>query len=103
MIYPGDPPANYETPLFPSLNVKTLLDRTPNRVYTLYYISDVWKFTVLWTLITYAFFHLAAVLIALFNHGLKKSSWRFLWAVPITYLFIAGIEAIIAGSVVGLM
>ncbi|KAG5992420.1 hypothetical protein E4U43_003794 [Claviceps pusilla] len=103
MLYPGDPPPNYETPLFPSLNVKTLLDRTPNRVYTLYYISDVWKFTVLWTLITYAFFHLTAVLIALFNHGLKKSSWRFLWAVPITYLFIAGIEAIIAGSVVGLI
>lgn len=103
MFYPGDPPPNYETPAFPSLNVKTLQDLTPNRTYTLYYISDVWKFTVLWTLITYASFHLGAVLVALFNHGLKKSSWRFLWAVPITYLFIAGIEAIIAGSVVGVV
>ncbi|KAG5947297.1 hypothetical protein E4U59_001373 [Claviceps monticola] len=103
MVFPGHPPPNYETPAFPSLNVRTLYDRTPNRIYTLYYISDAWKFTVLWTLITYAFFHLGAVLVALFAHGLKKSSWRFLWAVPIVCLFVAGIEALIAGSAVGLI
>ncbi|KAK2608791.1 hypothetical protein QQS21_002648 [Conoideocrella luteorostrata] len=99
----GDPPPNYETPSFPSLSVKTLQDLTPNRAYTLFYITDVWKFTVIWTLITFTFFHLGAVLIALFNHGLKKSSWRFLWAVPIIYILIAGIEAILAGSIVGLI
>ncbi|GAB0135897.1 hypothetical protein EsDP_00004219 [Epichloe bromicola] len=103
MAHPGDPPPNYETPSFPSLNIRTLQDRTPNRTYTLYHISDVWQFTVLWTLITYTAFHFGVVFVALFNHGLKKSSWRFLWAVPITYLFIAGIEAIIAGSVVGII
>ncbi|KAG5957794.1 hypothetical protein E4U58_005644 [Claviceps cyperi] len=103
MVFPGVPPPNYETPAFPSLNVRTLYDRTPNRIYTLYYISDAWKFTVLWTLITYAFFHLGAVLVAFFACGLKKSSWRFLWAVPIAYLFVAGIEALVAGSAVGLI
>lgn len=40
---------------------------------------------------------------AVFSHGLNKGSWRFLWAVPIIYLLIAGIEAIIAGSIVGLV
>ncbi|KAG5913073.1 hypothetical protein E4U42_001508 [Claviceps africana] len=103
MAYRRVPPADYETPLFPSLNVRTLQDKTPNRTYTLYYISDVWRFTLLWTLITYAFFHFGVVLVALFNQGWKKSSWRFLWAVPVTYLFTAGIEAMIAGSVVGLI
>ncbi|GAO13121.1 uncharacterized protein UV8b_03511 [Ustilaginoidea virens] len=103
MSYPGDPPADYETPSFPSLNVRTLQDFTPQRTYTLYYISDVWKFTVMWTLLTYTFFHLGAVLVALFSHGLNKASWRFLWAVPITYLLTAGIEAVLAGSIVGLV
>ncbi|KID79559.1 uncharacterized protein G6M90_00g018430 [Metarhizium brunneum] len=103
MSFLGNPPPNYHTPPFPSLNVNTLQDRTPNRTYTLYRITDVWKFTVLWTLITYIFFHLGAVLVAVFSHGLNKGSWRFLWAVPIIYLLIAGIEAIIAGSIVGLV
>ncbi|TWU75789.1 hypothetical protein ED733_003754 [Metarhizium rileyi] len=99
----GNAPPNYRTPPFPSLNVNTLQDRTPNRTYTLYHIPDVWKFTVLWTLITYMFFHVGAVLVAFFSHGLNKGSWRFLWAVPIIYLLIAGIEAVIAGSIVGLV
>lgn len=103
MSFLGNPPTNYHSPPFPSLNVNTLQDRTPNRTYTLYRITDVWKFTVLWTLITYIFFHLGAVLVAVFSHGLNKGSWRFLWAVPIIYLLIAGIEAIIAGSIVGLV
>ncbi|KZZ95871.1 hypothetical protein AAL_04167 [Moelleriella libera RCEF 2490] len=103
MSSPGDPPLGYETPSFPSLNVQTLQDRTPQRTYTLYHISDVWKFTVIWTLITYTTFHLGAVFVALFNHGLKGSSWRYLWAIPITYLLIAGVEGLLAGSIVGLM
>ncbi|OWT43244.1 hypothetical protein VFPPC_17593 [Pochonia chlamydosporia 170] len=102
MSSPGSPPPDYQTPPFPSLNVKQLQDHTPDRRYTLYHISDVWEFTVIWTLITYIFFHLGAVLVAFFSHGFNKSSWRFLWAVPIIYLLIAGIEAILAGSIVGL-
>ncbi|KHN99673.1 Transmembrane protein 170 [Metarhizium album ARSEF 1941] len=103
MSFLGNPPRNYRTPPFPSLNVHTLQDHTPNRTYTLYRISDAWKFTVLWTLITYIFFHLVAVSVAFFSHGFNKGSWRFLWAVPIIYLLIAGLEAVIAGSIVGLV
>lgn len=103
MSYPNDPPPGYRTPQFPSLNVRTLFDLTPQRLYTLYYISDIWRFTLIWTLITYAVFHIGAMLVALFTHGWKKSSWKYLWAAPVVYLVIAGLEALLAGSLVGLM
>ena len=103
MSNPGSPPPGYHAPPFPSLNVKTLHDDTTDRIYTLYHVRDVWRFTVTWTLIVYALFHLGAVLVAFFTHGLKKSSWKYLWAVPVVYLVIAGLEAILAGSIVGVM
>lgn len=103
MPRPHEPPADYETPPFPSLYVRALYDPTPNKRYSLFHISDVWRFTVLWTLIIYALFHLGAVLIAVSTHGWKKSSWKYLWAVPVVYLVVAGIEAILAGSIVGLV
>lgn len=103
MEHPNDPPPNYKTPPFPSLNVRTLADPTPQRMYTLYYLTDIWRFTLVWTLITYALFHLSAVLVAMVTHGWKKSSWSYIWAVPVVYLVVAGLEALLAGSVVGLV
>lgn len=103
MVLPNTPPEGYQTPRFPSLNVQTLYDQTTDKRYTLYYILDVWRFTLLWTLIIYALFHLGAVLTAMFTHGWKKSSWRYLWAVPVIYLVVAGLEAVMAGSIVGLV
>lgn len=97
------PPQGYRTPSFPSLNVKTLFDRTDDRQYTLYYLSDVWWYTMLWTLLIYEFFHSGAVLIAMFTHGWTKSSWKYIWIVPVSYLLIAAIQAVISGSIVGLM
>jgi len=35
--------------------------------------------------------------------GKKRSNWKYLWVVPLFYIFVAGVEAIAAGSVVGLM
>lgn len=96
-------PPNYKTPPFPSLNVRNLTDQTENKIYTLYHVGDVWRFTVIWTLIVYALFHLGAVMIALFTHGSKKKSWKLLWITPIVYLTVAGLEAILSGSIVGLM
>lgn len=98
-----NPPDGYHSPRFPSLNVKALTDPTKDREFTLYYIKDVWKFTVTWTLITYALFHLGAVVVALLTHRWKKSSLTYMWAVPLVYLVTAGLEALLAGSVVGLM
>ncbi|POR35638.1 Uncharacterized protein TPAR_04150 [Tolypocladium paradoxum] len=103
MPFPNDPPPNYHTPRFPSLHLRILSDPTPQRMYTLFYIKDVWRFTLIWTLITFAVFHLGAVLVALFTHGWKKSSWKYLWAVPVVYLVTAGLEALLAGSIVGLI
>ncbi|KAH7267523.1 uncharacterized protein BKA55DRAFT_555926 [Fusarium redolens] len=103
MALPNTPPPDYQTPRFPSLNVQTLFDTTADKQFTLYYVLDVWRFTLLWTLIIYACFHMGAVLIAMVTHGWKKSSWRYLWAVPVIYLVIAGLEAVMAGSIVGLV
>ncbi|PTB66357.1 hypothetical protein BBK36DRAFT_162227 [Trichoderma citrinoviride] len=97
------PPANYTTPPFPSLNVHSLFDATPEKQFTLYFIGDVWRFTVIWTLITFALFHLGAVFIAMFTHGWKKSSWKYLWITPIVYLGVAGLEAVVSGTIVGVM
>lgn len=103
MALPNTPPKDYKTPRFPSLNVQTLYDTTDNKQFTLFYILDVWRFTLLWTLIIYAVFHMGAVLVAMFTHGWKKSSWRYLWAIPVIYLVMAGLEAVMAGSIVGLL
>lgn len=97
------PPVDYKKPGFPSLNVDELADTTPDRHFTLYDIGDVWHFAVLWTLFMYLAFHLGAILIAFYTHSWNKRTWRLLWVVPVVYLFVAAIEALIAGSLVGLM
>lgn len=99
----SEPPPNYKTPPFPSLNVHTLSDETDNKIYTLYHIGDIWRFTAVWTAIVYAVFHIGAVMVALMTHGFKRRSWKLLWLAPIVYLSVAGVEAVLSGSIVGLM
>ncbi|RDA92827.1 hypothetical protein CP533_2868 [Ophiocordyceps camponoti-saundersi (nom. inval.)] len=103
MPYPNDPPPGYRTPPFPSLGLPILGDHTPDKRHTLFTVGASWRFTLLWTLVTYAVVHVAVVLIAFFTHGWKRSSWKYTWPFPIIYLIVAGIEAVFAGSVVGLM
>lgn len=103
MPFPNEPPASYRTPPFPSLNIHDIHDFTDDKRYTLYYIGDAWRFTLMWTLIVFAVFHMGAVLIAWFTHGWKKSSWKYLWVAPIIYLGVAALEAVVSGSIVGLM
>lgn len=92
-------PANYTVPRFPSLYWPP--DQFP---YTLQYLSDMWRFTVVWTVIIYAIFHLAAAGIALVMQADKlRTNWKYLWIVPLIYAFVAGAEALFAGSIVGLM
>jgi hypothetical protein len=72
--------------------------------YTLVNLSDMWKFTLLWTIIIYGIFHFGAAAIALaMQIGKSRSNWKYLWVVPIIYTLIAGFEALFAGSFVGLM
>ncbi|KAL2257547.1 hypothetical protein VTK26DRAFT_9497 [Humicola hyalothermophila] len=94
----GRPP-DTATPPFPSLFWP------PQRSSViLYELDEMWKFTLFWTLILYGLFHLGAVGVAvLMQVGKRRSNWKYLWLVPLIYASIAGAEALVAGSVVGLI
>lgn len=96
------PPPNYRTPPFPSLSLE-LTDWTDDHRWSLYHLQDIWRFTVLWTIIFYAAVHLAAAAIAIVMQGGKKRSWMYLWVAPILYVGVAMIQGLVAGSVVGVM
>jgi len=115
-------PPDYSTPAFPSLY---WLIGPPDVVQPayLYHKHDIWRFTLFWTILVYEAAHLAvgfyAVAIVWWggreglkqakeksekgDGGAKVKKLRVLWMVPILYAFVAGVEAVLAGSVVGLM
>lgn len=95
-------PFDYATPPFPSLYWP--YRAKPGVANYLYYARDIWRYTLLWTLIVYAVFHFAVAGFAVlmqFRNG--KSALQYIWAIPLVYALIAGVEALIAGSIVGLM
>ncbi|KAI1393674.1 uncharacterized protein F4822DRAFT_20550 [Hypoxylon trugodes] len=93
------PPDDYHTPSFPSLCWPYA-----NNYCALYTVWDSWRFTLLWTLILYALFHLGAAGIALsVQIGKPGSVWKYLLAVPAIYALVAGAEALFTGSIVGLI
>ncbi|KAK4106798.1 hypothetical protein N658DRAFT_512535 [Parathielavia hyrcaniae] len=94
-----DTPAKYTVPPFPSL-----FWPPQDSTVILYELDEMWKFTLFWTLIFYGLFHLGAVGVAVLMQGGKRmSSWKYLWLVPVVYALIAGAEALIAGTLVGLI
>jgi hypothetical protein len=64
----------------------------------LYYANDIWRFTLLWTLIVYAAFHLASGFYAFCMMPSKQSL-----GIPLVFAIVGGIEATMAGSIVGLV
>jgi hypothetical protein len=55
-------------------------------------------------LIVYAVFHLVAAAYAVcMQFGKGKSAWKYVWIIPLVYFAVAGLEALLAGSFVGLM
>lgn len=58
----------------------------------------MWLFTLYWTLICVVGVHMAAAGYAVV---MQYKNWKIIWVVPIVYLIIGGIEAVIAGNVVG--
>jgi Putative transmembrane protein 170 len=111
-----DVPLDYDRPCFPSLYWP--INPSPGESRYLYYQSDIWRFTLYWTLITYAGVHLSASLWAVLmqlravvatktkplgepNKIRQTLAW--VWIIPVVYLVVAGIEAVFAGSVVGLI
>lgn len=95
-------PLDYATPSFPSLYWP--YKAKPGVANYLYQTYDIWRFTLLWTLLTYAVCHIVVVVFAvLMQVGKGKKAWKYVWTFPIIYCAIAGVEALLAGSLVGLM
>ncbi|SCU97779.1 LAMI_0F11342g1_1 [Lachancea mirantina] len=93
----GDVPIGYTTPSFPSLYWPI-----NNKKYTLsylYYTTDIWKFTVFWTLILFVAFYASAGLLASYSHRKVAGG---LWILAF-YIFIGGVQALASGTVVGLL
>ncbi|CAK7217756.1 hypothetical protein SCUCBS95973_003252 [Sporothrix curviconia] len=96
-------PPGYVTPPFPGLYWPP---QKPTLHGSLYYIYDVWRFTLLWTMILFAVFHFGAAVIALSTQLIfsgRPEYWRYLWTIPVVYTVVAGLEALFAGSFVGLI
>jgi hypothetical protein len=109
-------PLGYTRPSFPSLYWP--INPSPGDSRYLYYQSDIWRFTLYWTLLTYAGVHLSASLWAVLMQlrsalatktrplgepNKVRQTLVWVWMVPGVYLLVAGIEAVFAGSVVGLI
>ncbi|KAH8591795.1 hypothetical protein B0O99DRAFT_690342 [Bisporella sp. PMI_857] len=95
-------PLDYVSPGFPSLYWP--LHAKPGEPIYLYNTSDVMRFTLYWTLIIYAIFHLSAAGYAiLMQVGKGKSVWKYAWAIVGVYAVVAGAEAVMAGCFVGLI
>ncbi|KAJ5151114.1 uncharacterized protein N7482_010366 [Penicillium canariense] len=91
-------PINYQVPQFPGL-----YDPLPGdhkQAYYLYYTTDIWRFTLYWTLIFYGATHLTVAGWAVLTHF---RNWSVIWLVPLLYSVVAGLEGLLAGSIVGLV
>ncbi|OCK76534.1 hypothetical protein K432DRAFT_360214 [Lepidopterella palustris CBS 459.81] len=89
-------PLDYITPSFPSLYWPLPIHGP--QTYYLYHPSDIWRFTLLWTLLFYAAVHLA---VAGWACVIQWRNWKTVWVVPALFAVVGGIEGVIAGSVVG--
>jgi hypothetical protein len=95
-------PLGYKTPSFPSLY--SPYNARPGEANYLYFTFDIWRHTLLWTLITFAVFHLVVAAWAVAMQLSKnKKAWKYVWIIPLVYVSIAGIEALVAGTITGLM
>ncbi|KAI4110412.1 MAG: hypothetical protein LQ339_001277 [Xanthoria mediterranea] len=91
-------PGHYETPHFPALYWPIgVLPGEPQYLYT---VQDAWRFTLFWTLIVFELCHLAASSYALL---VQWRNWKVMLGVVPLYSVLAGVEALMAGSVVGLL
>ncbi|QKX59089.1 uncharacterized protein TRUGW13939_06220 [Talaromyces rugulosus] len=93
-----DAPLGYSVPPFPSLHLPVI--GVPENQNYLYHSTDIWWFTLCWTLILHGGTHF---IVALFAFAIQWKNWRTMWAVPVAYLVISNLEALLAGSLVGLI
>lgn len=82
-------PDGYTVPPFPSLG---------RQVYYLYHGHDIWRYTLLWTIIDVLGVHCVASAYAV---ALQTKTFKIVWVVPFVFGLIGALEAVIAGNVVG--
>ncbi|KAL8766169.1 MAG: hypothetical protein Q9209_006974, partial [Squamulea sp. 1 TL-2023] len=91
-------PADRKTPSFPALYWPiSVLPGEPQYLYT---VQDAWRFTLFWTLIVFEVCHLAA---SSYAFMVQWRNWKLMFGVTLVYALLAGIEALMAGSLVGLL
>ncbi|KAK6459934.1 hypothetical protein DFJ63DRAFT_337894 [Scheffersomyces coipomensis] len=105
-------PIGYSTPPFPSLFWPLGPNQESYQASFLYYSSDMWIFTVYWTLIVFGVFYFGAGLIAVYHnwlsdiqHGLpinKLSIIGGIITVPL-FLSIGLIRGFISSAIIGLL
>ncbi|KAK4546521.1 hypothetical protein LTR36_001738 [Oleoguttula mirabilis] len=89
-------PLSYTPPPFPSLYWPFPVNGAQTAY--LYDAYTMWKFTLYWTLLCVGGVHLVA---AGYACAIQYKNWKSIWLVPVVYLVIGSIEALIAGNVVG--
>ncbi|PVI04402.1 hypothetical protein DM02DRAFT_585967 [Periconia macrospinosa] len=89
-------PPGYETPNFPSLYWPLPLKGAES--FYLYNPNDIWRFTMLWTLMFFVAIHISA---AAWACVIQWRNWRLIWIAPIVFVVVGGAQGFIAGSVVG--
>jgi hypothetical protein len=128
--YGAGVPLSYNTPQFPALYWP--VRASPGEARYLYFLSDIYRFTVYWTLITIVAAHTVVATWAVlmqFSSAHYRSRYlsspagrklseknrkllgerpvretvAWVWVVPVVYLVIGASEALLAGSLVGLV
>ncbi|CAR56731.1 May24p [Kluyveromyces lactis] len=93
----GDVPVGYQVPDFPSLYWP--MNNGKFSVAYLYYLPDIWRFTIFWTMILFAIVYGTTGAIAWTTH--KKILFGF-WMIPL-YIMIGMAQAFVSGTVVGIL
>ncbi|KAI1007760.1 hypothetical protein K3495_g469 [Podosphaera aphanis] len=95
-------PLDYTTPPWPSLYWP--FDEKSRIPYYLYYTHDIWRYTLFWTLIMYAGTHSIVAMVGVLMHvGKSDRAWQYAWIIALAQALIVGVEAVLAGSIVGLV
>lgn len=88
----------YVAPKFPALYWP--IGVLPGIPQYLYGVKDPWRFTLFWTLLVFEACHLAACGYAF---AVQWRNWRLMLGVMLLYAVLAGVEALMAGSFIGLL
>ncbi|ODV71336.1 May24p CYBJADRAFT_192096 [Cyberlindnera jadinii NRRL Y-1542] len=93
----ADVPVGYTVPPFPSLYWP--LHSEQYQVSYLYYLEDMWRFTVIWTVIFFSTFYGAAGVWAAFLHRkIANTVW-----ILVVYLAVGSLQGFVSGTIFSLV